>query len=477
MRITLTSQDEFKPRRQKKTDLRVWAWRENPRITIRERRNASGGIGYRVTFPVSVTGGEVLFRQSKSLDEAMEIARSRGREFRQSRSTAMVLGDTEKIQAATAIRLLAEHAIGKPLDEVVRHYCQAHALLKEWKLEVADGAKTLNDALRLAQPTGKPLSQVVEFAAKRICPEGGNKTIGDLAEELTEIKRGWLKRGDLRPASFRDFDNRAGRIRNDLGSIPIAELTKDEICQWLTGLKLAPRTAKNYRMILAEMLGYAQQKRYLVANPIEELTRQDIKQIEGLGGAASQPAILSPKQADDLLTAAFKRTDLDLGAAVALGLFGGIRTEELKRLKWEAVRINEEHPFVVIGPEIAKKRRIRNVPLPECSVAWLKAWPRTGEMVARSQHANDFQKRFKKLCKEAKISWEANAMRHSFGSYHYAKDGNPIETARILGHKTDDTVLFSHYRALATKAQGEAYFATFPKNPGKLIVFPAEQQA
>jgi len=64
-------------------------------------------------------------------------------------------------------------------------------------------------------------------------------------------------------------------------------------------------------------------------------------------------------------------------------------------------------------------------------------------------------------------------MRHSFGSYHFAKHGNSIETARILGHKGDDTVLFAHYRALTTKVQGDEYFAILPKSSGKVIEFPA----
>ena len=64
-------------------------------------------------------------------------------------------------------------------------------------------------------------------------------------------------------------------------------------------------------------------------------------------------------------------------------------------------------------------------------------------------------------------------MRHSFGSYHYAKSGNSLETARILGHKGDDNVLFAHYRALTTKDQGTAYFAIIPKSSGTVVAFPS----
>lgn len=471
------ARDDFKPRRGGRGKLRVWQWLDDPRITIRERLNSSNGVGYRITLPKKVTGGPVIFLQSRDFETAKEIARSRGQEFRNSRSTALALPDDKKLQAASAVRTLDEHGLKLGLDEVARRYCSAEATLKPHGLSVADAATLLAAALTLSTRTGKPLLDVVGSAVERLCPAGGNKTLAELIADMIEMKRGWLARGDLRKASFHDFETRAGKISDEIGSFPLPELSKQIVFDWLNGLSLAPRTKKNYRMILSEVLTHAKQKRYITSSPLEEFTRQDVKQIEGALGEAAQPAILSPAQAEKLLTTAFAHPEWDLGAAVVLGLFGGIRTEEIKRLTWDAVRLEDENPFVVIGPEIAKKRRIRNVPLPECAVAWLRQW-RRGEKVTRSSHVNDYQKRFLKLAAAAGIKWDANAMRHSFGSYHYAKLGNSIETASILGHKTDDNVLFSHYRALATKAQGDAFFSIFPKSQaGAVIRFPSTASA
>ena len=96
--------DDFKPRRGGKGKLRVWQWLTDPRITIRERLNASGGVGYRVTLPKKLTGGPVIFLQSRDFEAAKEVARSRGKEFRDSRSTALALPDASKLQAASAVR-------------------------------------------------------------------------------------------------------------------------------------------------------------------------------------------------------------------------------------------------------------------------------------------------------------------------------------------------------------------------------------
>lgn len=476
------ARDSFKQRKGVRGKLKVWEWSEDDRILIRERVNSSGGLGYRIVFPRSVTGDTELFLQSRDFEKAKDIARTKGKEFRISQSTARILGDGQRIQAASAIRILNEAGVTLPLDAIAREYVEGHTGLLHFDLSVPEGLRLLARVLPLAQQTGKSLQDIVEYAAIRLKPAGGDKTMAQLADEMIEIKRGWHEKGDLRLASFRDFEARAKRVARDIGGFPLAEMTKDTLVKWLDGAGAAPRTKKNYRMVLAEMLRYAQQKRYVVENPLGELTRQDVKELEGRGGESTQPAILSPTQAEKLLTVAFANPHLDLGAAVALGLFCGIRTEELKRLMWDALRLDEKEPFIVIGPEIAKKRRIRNVTIPGNAVAWLRRWTH-GKKVTKSTHTNDFQKRFRKLQKLAGFgqlnangewvsSWESNAMRHSFGSYHFALHGNSIETARLLGHKADDNVLFAHYRALATKSQAESYFGILPAvKEGKIVPF------
>lgn len=127
------------------------------------------------------------------------------------------------------------------------------------------------------------------------------------------------------------------------------------------------------------------------------------------------------------------------------------------------MKLGESPAVVTIGSKIAKKRRIRHVEIPANALQWLTRITNRKGTVSSNQHFNDHQKRFRKLLTLAGFkTWESNAMRHSFGSYHYALHGNPLETARLLGHKASDQVLFDHYRALATKAQAEAYFAVQP---------------
>jgi integrase len=220
-------------------------------------------------------------------------------------------------------------------------------------------------------------------------------------------------------------------------------------------------------------------RKYSVENILDGLTAGDRREIYG-NDEEREPEILTVNEADRLLTAAVDHPELDLLAPIVLGLFCGIRTEELKKLQWQ--HVNLEEGFVTIGRDIAKKRRIRNVTLPENAKQWLSICSdREGE-ITRSNFFCDFDRRFNKLLRHAgfvekdedgnivRVAWKKNGMRHSFGSYHFALHADSIKTSNELGHRQGDNVLFEHYRALTTKKSGQQYFNLKPSASAKKVV-------
>jgi hypothetical protein len=153
--------------------------------------------------------------------------------------------------------------------------------------------------------------------------------------------------------------------------------------------------------------------------------------------------------------------------------------------RWRESGTPNDEGFVTVGSTVAKKRRIRNVTLSSTAIKWLTCCPdRTGELT-RSSSFSDYHKRFTRLLKHAKFTeqykddagkekervvWKKNAMRHSFGTYHFAFYSDSIKTSNELGHKQGDNVLFEHYRALATKKQAEAYFSIVPPTDANKVV-------
>jgi integrase len=415
------------------TVLKTWEYPKKSGIRIREVLNANGGerfgASYLVTIPAKITGKLRERKQFKDKAEAEKCANDtikgcqlQGQEF-------FALSDQERREVSVSLPELRKHGVS--------------------------------------------VVEAVRFSLKHLRPEGRTKTFRAVVDEIVASKAQRFQRSDLRERSYQDFKQRAEKIAANFEGRIASEISINEIKEWVTGLGIGVRSNKNYLATLGEIFKLATQRRYIAFSPLDELTDMDRKELCGGGPIEKEPNILTPDQAEKLLVAALAHPELDLIGAVTLGLFCGVRTEEIKRLDWNSVKISETEPVVTIGIKIAKKRRIRHVEIPKNAVLWLSLVAKDSGPVARNDHANHYQKRFKKLLGFAKFKkWEGNAMRHSFGSYHYALHGNPLETSRLLGHKVSDQVLFDHYRALATKAQAEAYFAIRPKaERSKLIKF------
>ena len=54
-----------------------------------------------------------------------------------------------------------------------------------------------------------------------------------------------------------------------------------------------------------------------------------------------------------------------------------------------------------------------------------------------------------------------------------ATHSNAAATATVLGHTGDATILYKHYRGLATQADARRYWKIRPKQEGKVIQFAA----
>jgi integrase len=328
---------------------------------------------------------------------------------------------------------------------------------------------------------GLTLREVVDFAVPRLRPKGGDKTVAALIEEMITSKETRYGKGELRYYSVKDFRIRAKRFAEYFGDSLVRDLTALEIKEWLQFLDLAPRSTKNFLAVVSEILRHAKQSKLILEIPLDDLTDLERKELYGGSRDTREPSILSVREAQLLMAAAEERRDLGLLPVLTLGLFCGLRTEEIKRLDWKDVHLNEDAPFVSVSAKIAKKRRIRNVDIPDNAAAWLSICHKKNGRIIASSYMAYLYRRLHELLAHAglgekgrdgslKTRWENNSMRHSFGSYHFASHGNSLVTARLLGHKTNDQVLFDHYRALAKKSDGEKFFGIKPAQSSRKVI-------
>jgi len=415
------------------SELRVWEHPRKSKITIREKINAKGdqefGLSYYVIVPRYVTGNFRIRKQFLTKAEAETWAEGQWRGRQTQGDSFFEASEDERREFGEVLPLLRDKGIG------------------------------LRDA--------------VEFAIERMQPAGGDKTVAEVVAELVSGKNEMLGRGILRSHSVRAFSGRSKAVVEAFGPKLLKDLTLAEVKVWLgRDESLSLRTRKNRLDVLSEILRYGNSKKYVGENVVDGLTNYDRQQLFGQE-SDPEPEILSVEDARRLITAARTFDDGALLGAVTLGLFCGLRTEELIRLDWDAVRLDER--FVTVSPAIAKKRRIRNVTIPDNALEWLGL---ISERVGNVYRGGSFFNSFERLLRAAgfvdsrgernssrqvKIVWPKNGMRHSFGSYHFALHGNSLETATLLGHRQGDNVLFDHYRALATRDRAEAYFDIRPE--------------
>jgi integrase len=166
--------------------------------------------------------------------------------------------------------------------------------------------------------------------------------------------------------------------------------------------------------------------------------------------------VLSPVQFERLLRAA----DVRLQPIFALSAFAGLRPAEVYRLNWEAINFQER--LISVSAKTSKTASRRLVPISDNLLEWLLLCPSRIGPVAILKPSKE-RKLIKSARKRAEIrEWPQDALRHSWATYRFALTGDAARTAAEAGH--DESVLHRHYRALASRADAERWFAIRPKS-------------
>lgn len=141
---------------------------------------------------------------------------------------------------------------------------------------------------------------------------------------------------------------------------------------------------------------------------------------------------------------------------IMLQLFCGVRTEEIKRLEWSAIRKSGKGHIVDISEQVSKTGERRVIDW------WPKAMSRmpiskTGRVAVNYSRRKSF---LVLKCRETKpdFKWGQNALRHSYGTYGCAYFQSAARIALLMGHRDSDT-LFRSYREYVSQADGRKYFA------------------
>jgi integrase len=243
----------------------------------------------------------------------------------------------------------------------------------------------------------------------------------------------------------------AGRQQLSIDKITVADIEG-----WFDGRGEAPATRCSNLGRLGALFDLAWRRRYLPENPCLRVTQPRLEQ--------KPPRILSPKEAKALLVTCRKQTP-DLLAWLTLGVFAGIRPDELRRLAWADV--DAQQGLVTVAAAASKVRRRRIVTLHETARSWLSICKpgRPDQPITPSPIREKRQRA--RLVGASGVKWSHDLLRHSAASFLLAHHQDAGKVANMLGNSV--RILESTYKNLVTPSDCAAFWKLTPaicKNKG-----------
>lgn len=330
---------------------------------------------------------------------------------------------------------------------------------KNFRLDSAQAADA-RAALKILEGSGVSLEEAARIAL-HLEGDGNWKEI-DIEQAVDAFLvdcRSRVKSGAMRPRTVEYYEENLWAFEAAHSGRLTDALTRKGLEQYFLGLGVsAVSRDTHFRAVRAWLNWCARQDPALVRkNPLQGLRLPKIVKETEIG-------FLSVEDAAAALTA---RTPHRW--AIALHLFAGIRPEEIASrhkpgLDWR--HVNRKERIIRIPGEMAKGSRRGSMArlidgVPPTLWRWIKDAPaegiifpwQPGQIRAAAKRAAGFG---------PGKPWPHDGLRHTFATYHVAAYGDVAKTSLIMGHRGSADMIHRHYRGLATKAQGKAFFALVP---------------
>ncbi len=319
-------------------------------------------------------------------------------------------------------------------------------------------------ARKALQGLDAPLAQVAKDYVKRVKAIERSISVAGLVEELIASK----EKSNLSDDYVRTL-RRLRRFGRDF-EINAHELTFNMLQQYIDlmedqrGNPSAPRTKRNYWKLINTLLQFGVKRKCVSPDILNEVKRIDLPK-----DYPNEITIWKPSEFAEMLGA----TRPEIIPTLVLGGFAGIRTEEINRLDWKDLDLDNK--IVKVTASNAKTRSRRIVPLCDAAVAWLKPYAAREGKVAYYAVTNKYAAAIVSDVRAAREltgyftepEWRKNALRHSFISYRLAAIKNAHQVAIEAGNS--ENIIFKNYRELVTEEEASQWFSIFPKKEQNII--------
>lgn len=304
------------------------------------------------------------------------------------------------------------------------------------------------------KPYGKSITEATEHFLAHLAAISRTCTVSELIGEFNAAKR----QDGASERYLHDLRNRLDTFAIDFGEQAVAGILPSQIDDWLRGLKVGPQTRNNFRTVLRTFFEFAVVRGFAPDNAVAKTAKAKV-----VRGA---PEIFTPEQMRTLL----EKAPRDFVPFIAIGGFAGLRSAEIERLDWCEIDLTQR--LIHIKAEKSKSAQRRLVAISDNLAAWLAPHSKKSGEVVNVERSIVARRQTRKAI--GFKTWPANALRHSFASYHLAQFKNAAATAAELGH-TSPTMLFKHYREVVRPdAAAQWWQVTPPADSANVVAFGAE---
>ena len=304
------------------------------------------------------------------------------------------------------------------------------------RLDAQKALKTLNGRSTLAD--------VAEYWTKHH-PDNGALTLKELVQKHVAD----LEARNCRPLTIKERRQRLNRLCADLGDRPAASILTGDLQEWLNLRGGGPVNRNNLRRSFSALFNYGLAHGIVTSNPAERISvpKADEK----------MPVFFPVATVEKLLRYALANKPR-IVPFLALGAFAGLRPDEARGLLWENVNFAARH--IRVMPETSKTRRARLVPISSNLRAWLAAHKKDAGPVGVPLMT---ETRDRRDCMTGigLSRWPVDVLRHTYATFELARHPDVAALAESMGNSP--SIIYRHYKGLATPKEARAYFALKPQ--------------
>lgn len=359
----------------------------------------------------------------------MEIAKQEGRKLAE-----------QLARAQTSVSTLGER------DRLIYQRASEHLAGTKTALDIA--AYKYAEATRLLGDVD--LLEAVRFYRSQQHTVVKHKQVTEVVEEMIQLKE--QKGRSL--LYIKDLKLRLGRFARAFRGY-IDGITPTDIERFLQSLKVAPRTKNNFLRNIGTLFQFAKARGYIQED------HSGTSRVEKETEIAHEVEVFSPSEMAALLAHAKP----EVIPFLVLGGFAGLRSEEIRRLDWEDIKLEAGH--IEIKARIAKTKTRRLVPISENLRRWLTPHHQSsGRVINFKNYVNQLVP----LTKCCGVTWRRNGLRHSWISYRVALEKDVHRVAIEAGNSAN--IITKHYLKCVTEVEANRWFTLMPQEKANVLAVP-----